>query len=535
VVVNVYGACNLKDKEALWEEVTDLKSANQDRAWFLCGDFNAVRCASERKGVSERGSQKKEISGFNNFIESNSLVELSLVGKKYSWYKVNGTAKIRIDRVLVTDEWLREWPMAKQYILPREVSDHCAIVVKCLMKDWGPRPFKSIDAWMMEPTFKEMVRSKWCSYAVRGDNITKFRDKLKSLKADLKVWNREVFGHMETEKKRILKEIEDLDVLDDADRLEDHDRMKRLDLIGQVRLVNKKIESLARQKARSKWFVHWDANSKYYHSVIRWRRLRNEVKGVQVGDQWCEEPQVVRREARALFEERFVARHDFGVRLDNVQFKKLTEEESASIVSSITEEEVKEAIWMCEGSKSPGPYGFNFNFIKHNWETIKHDVLAVIQSFEESGIISKGCNASFIALVPKVRDPTKLDEYRPISLVGSLYKIVAKVLSCRMKKVLPAVIDECQSTFLKDRGLLDSVVVANEVVEELKRGGRRGLCLKVDYEKAYDSVSWVFLLDMLQRLGFHSRWIMWIKSCLESATVSVLVNGSPTAEFNATR
>jgi len=104
-----------------------------------------------------------------------------------------------------------------------------------------------------------------------------------------------------------------------------------------------------------------------------------------------------------------------------------------------------------------------------------------------------------------------------------------------MKKVLPAVIDECQSTFLKDRGLLDSVVVANEVIEELKRGERRGLCLKVDYEKAYDSVSWVFLLDMLQRLGFHRRWIMWIKGCLESASISVLVNGSPTLEFNVTR
>ena len=190
---------------------------------------------------------------------------------------------------------------------------------------------------------------------------------------------------------------------------------------------------------------------------------------------------------------------------------------------------------MCEGSKSPGPDGFNFNFIKHNWEVLKHDVLTAVQAFQESENIPKGCNALFIALVLKVRDPTKLDEYRRISLVGSLYKIISKVLSCRMKKVLPSVIDECQSAFLKDIGLLDSVIVANEVVEELRRCGRRGLCLKVDYEKAYDSVSWVFLLDMLQRLGFHRRWIMWIRACLESASVSVLINSSPTSEFKVTR
>jgi len=87
-----------------------------------------------------------------------------------------------------------------------------------------------------------------------------------------------------------------------------------------------------------------------------------------------------------------------------------------------------------------------------------------------------------------VCDLTKLNQYRPISLVGALYKIISKVLSCRIKNVLPSVIDESQSTFLKDKGMLDSVLVANEVVEELMRYGRSGICMKVDYEKAHDSV-----------------------------------------------
>jgi len=97
--------------------------------------------------------------------------------------------------------------------------------------------------------------------------------------------------------------------------------------------------------------------------------------------------------------------------------------------------------------------------------------------------------------------------------------------------VLPGVIDECQSTFLKERGILDSVLTANEVIEDLRRRRMSELCFKVDFEKAYDSVSWEFLYDMLRRLGIHSRWIMWIKGCLASASVSVLVNGSSTEEF----
>jgi len=150
----------MSDKVALWEELTNMKNANLSWAWCFYGDFNAVRCADERKGVGERGSQKNEIKGFNNFIERNLLVELSVVDKKYTWFKANGTTKSRLDRVLVSDDWLQKWPMGKQYIQPREVSDHCAIVMKCVSKDCGPKPFRRIDAWQMEPGFKDMVKAK---------------------------------------------------------------------------------------------------------------------------------------------------------------------------------------------------------------------------------------------------------------------------------------------------------------------------------------------------------------------------------------
>jgi len=192
-------------------------------------------------------------------------------------------------------------------------------------------------------------------------------------------------------------------------------------------------------------------------------------------------------------------------------------------------------VWHCDGAKSPGPDGINLNFVKENWEVIKTEVVEALTLFHESGVIPKGCNASFVALVPKVRDPIHLEQYRPISLVGVMYKIISKVLAERFKKVLPYVIYECQSAFLKDRGILDSVVMANEVVEDLKRRGTSGLCFKVDFEKAYDSVRWEFLYDMLSRMGFHSKWILWIKGCLVSASVSVLVNGSPTEEFKPSR
>jgi len=539
VIVNVYSACALRDKKQLWEEITNIKAVSQVSIWSICGDFNAIRSRRERKGASSRSDTSSgyssEIDGFNRFIESNLLLDLPIVGKKYTWFKANGSAKSRLDRSLVSEEWLNIWPMCKQYVQWREVFDHCALVVKTLDKDWGPKLFRTIDAWHMERGFSEMVKEKWKSFSVQGDGITNLKDKLKMLKGELKIWNKEVYGNLYTTKECILRDIESFDRQDLNGGQDDRGRMERMELLNCLKEVDRKIDSFICQKARVSWFKYGDSSTKFYHSSLRWRRRRNEVKGVVVGDQWCEEPCTVRAEAKKVFENRFKATRDFGVRLDEVEFRTLSPEDNECLIASFRVEEVKEVVWQCEGAKSPGPDGFNFNFIRKRWEFIKEDIVNVMALFHDIGVVPKGCNASFVALIPKVKDPSKLEQYRPISLVGVIYKVIAKVLAGRIKKVINSVVEESQSAFLKGSGILDSVLMANEALEDLKRGGKSGLCLKVDFEKAYDSVRWDFLYDMLYKLGFHNKWIMWMRGCMESSTVSVLVNGSPTEEFKPTK
>ena len=501
----------------------------------MCGDFDSVRRVTERQGARARDTQSSEIRDFNGFIEANLLFELPFVGTEYTWFNSNGSAKSRLDRAMVTEDWMEVWPMCKQYVQRREVSDHCALIIKSVEKDWGPKPFRTIDAWLSEKGFLEMVKVRWLSYPGQGCSFMKVKDKLKCLKGDLKEWNRDVFGNIETTKKRILQEIEILDNQYCNKGLVVTERIKKAELVSCLKETDKKLESLFRQKARISWLKNGDSCTKFFHSTLRWRRRRNEVKGVEVGGIWSEEPSTVRYEAKKMFDNRFKARKDLGVRLDAVEFKSLSESDNLGLLEGFTEKKIRDAVWQCEGSKSPGPDGFNFTFIKKSWEFVKEEVMAVMKQFHETGYIPKGCNASFIALVPKVKNPVNLEQYRPISLVGAIYKIISKVLAERIKKVLPLVIDECQSAFLKNRGILDSVLMANEVIEDIRRGGRSGLCLKVDFEKAYDSVRWEFLYDMLQKMGFHSKWISWIRGCLESASISVLVNGSPTEEFKPKR
>ncbi|GJZ58056.1 RNA-directed DNA polymerase, eukaryota [Tanacetum coccineum] len=142
-----------------------------------------------------------------------------------------------------------------------------------------------------------------------------------------------------------------------------------------------------------------------------------------------------------------------------------------------------------------------------------------------------GSNSSFIALIPKVSDAKMVKDFRPISLVGSLYKIIAKLLANHLVHVLGDIVNEVQYAFVANRQILDGPFILNELLQWCKSKKKQSLIFKVDFEKAYNSVRWDFLDDVLKKFGFGAKWRGWIQSCLRSSRCSIMVNGSPTEEF----
>nr|GEU39042.1 RNA-directed DNA polymerase, eukaryota [Tanacetum cinerariifolium] len=145
--------------------------------------------------------------------------------------------------------------------------------------------------------------------------------------------------------------------------------------------------------------------------------------------------------------------------------------------------------------------------------------------------IPKGCNSSFITLIPKHQNAKLVKDFRPISLIGSFYKIITKILANRLVNVLDGIVNEVQSSFIKDRQILDGPFILNEIIQWCKQKHKKALIFKVDFEKAYDSVRWDFLDEVLRKFGFGDKWCKWIQCCLISSRRSILVNGSPTEEF----
>ena len=147
---------------------------------------------------------------------------------------------------------------------------------------------------------------------------------------------------------------------------------------------------------------------------------------------------------------------------------------------------------------------------KKNWDLVKDDFMQFVMDFHRNGKLTKGVNSTFIALIPKVNSPQCLNDYRPISLVGCLYKVLAKVLANRLRNVIGSVVSDSQSAFIKGKQILDGILIVNEVVDEARRLDREFMMFKVDFEKAYDSVDLTYLDRVMVNMNFPTLWRKWI-------------------------
>ena len=180
--------------------------------------------------------------------------------------------------------------------------------------------------------------------------------------------------------------------------------------------------------------------------------------------------------------------------------------------------------------KSPGPDGMPPIFFQKYWNIVGQNVSDCILNILSVGVMPLEMNETHIDLIPKTKNPQKITEYRPISLCNVTYRILAKVLANRLKKVLPNVISESQTTSIPGRLITDNVLVAFETMHHInqRRKGKEGLmAIKLDMSKPFDRVEWKCLELIMQKLGFHDRWISIIMMCITTVSYSILLNGEP--------
>nr|GEW01443.1 RNA-directed DNA polymerase, eukaryota [Tanacetum cinerariifolium] len=379
---------------------------------IIMGDFNEVSYSNERFGSN---FNVKRANAFNLFNIQAGLEEIPLGGCSFTWCHKSGSKMSKLDQFLSSESLLSVCPTLSSITLDRFLLDHRPILLRESTYDYGPSPFRFFKYWAKVDGFEKLIVESWSDTAACG-----MRQIFKNSKIMLK------------------SELADVELVIDKGNASEEVIYKRLEIVNSINELEKQQAMEIAQKAKMKWAIEGDENSKYYHGILNKKMNNLAIRGVPN-------------------KTRYVPVTKFSSQLNSMQ--------RMDMEVNVTIEEIKNAVWDYGIDKSPRQDGFSFDFYRRFWSVIPKDVVAAVKCFFHYGSIPKGYNSSFTALIPKILDAKMVKDFRLISLIGSLYKIIAKILANRLVTVLGDVINEINRLLWRiDRFLTVRIVLNSSMV-----------------------------------------------------------------------
>jgi ribonuclease HI/exonuclease III len=534
-----YGNPEAGKRHESWSLMRHLNSLLPEK-WLCCGDFNEISEESEKFGGNRQ--PRWQMENFNQMMVDCNLIDLGFFGPKFTWCNHRegaGLVRERLDRGVANPGWCELFPEARVEVLAARCSDHAPIVISLKSgkqhRQGRKMGFRYEASWCKNPQVKGVIKSVWRVREPASNAWRRVRGNLKESKKAILQWRRINVGPTEEDIKQKTAEIQKLQAAEDQ-----IDVNKIRGLQKEVSLAMEQDEIKWRQRAKELWLKSGDKNSKFFHACATQRQRMNKITIIE------DEEGVIRSTQEDIevafvnyFKNLFNSSGPNGV--DDclrVLPSRVTENMNRLLTRDFDVEEVNVAIQQMAPLKSPGPDGLPTSFYQDNWEVVKGEVCEAISSFFHMGCFEKEVNRTHIVLIPKIRNPSKVTDFRPISLCNVLYKILSKVLANRLKMVLPDLISKNQSAFVPGRLISDNILVAYEAMHTMhsRMWSKVGyMALKLDMSKAYDRVEWPFLEAAMRRMGFDGKWINWIMNCVTTVQYSVLVNGAPIGDIQPSR
>lgn len=303
--------------------------------------------------------------------------------------------------------------------------------------EFRPRPFRFEAMWVRDPHSDIIVNKAWSS-KVFGSHSYILCRKQSLTTLGLKKWNKEVFGHYQTRIKELSSRIEAIQMQGRTELIARQEAV----LQGELNEWLRRNEALWRQKSRETWLKDGDKNSKKFHLSTIIRRKRNSIDAIKNDDgDWLTSKKDIREhvthKSSQLFHEEPMC---FPQDLEQLINPIITHSENFELCKVPSPQEIKSTIFDMFNQKAPGPDGLPALFYKKYWSTVGHTVTEAIQSFFTLGRLLKEVNNSFIVLIPKVKNPSSVNHFRPISLCNTIYKTISKLLVSRLCPLLDKLI-----------------------------------------------------------------------------------------------
>lgn len=451
----------------------------------------------------------------------------------------------KLDRCLVTSDVISSFPHISATFLPPDFSDHspCLVDLAFDLPKAGSQPFKFLNYLTKHPSFSEVVREAWFEAGSMSANLTSLCWKLKNIKRSLKTLNRENFSKIQERVKETycLLQLVQVRALEDP-TTETFAEEQALNLKWQfLRQIE---ECFFLQKSRINWLKEGDLNTTFLHRVWLTRASFNAIRSfLLIFDALLTDPLEMSDHAVAHF--KAVLGPDGPLPLllytPSDWFQSLTQfrcslQQQQRMLLMPTTEEITKLMFSLNPNKAPGPDGLTSAFFKGAWSVIGVEVVTSIIIFFNSGFLPKATNSTILSLVPKFPDASMIAEYRPIACLNTIYKVISRLLVHRLKPILSGLILPNQTAFVEGRLLLENTVLASELVNGYhKTKGARRITIKVDIEKAFDTLTWDFLFAALRSFNLPPPLLNLLRACVCTTNFTVGYNGVVNGYFKGKR
>lgn len=549
-LVSVIYASNFEDeRKVLWRDIKNLQDSKiyRGKPWICFGDFNETLDFREHSRADISPMVMPGMRDFQDMVRHCSLIDLRSHGPLFTWCnkRVDGLICKKLDRVLVNMEWQQVFPQSYCKFEAGGCSDHLRGRILLESEILRPRgPFKFTNAIASQPEFLKKVEDFWQRTAVLHHSTSalfRFCKKLKELKPILKDLSRNKLSNLS---RRTADAYDDLCACQQNSLLHPNSQVVEIETQAYQRWekVATLKESYLRQKAKLHWMKIGDKNNKYFHNAVRERKAINTIHEITspTGESITNASHI-KEEAVSFFSTLLSHQPpDFtGISVDELRdllHYRCSMPIQEKLIADVTETEIKKVIISMPTNKAPGPDGYTVEFFREGWSIVGKELIVAIQSFFQFGFLPKGLNSTILALIPKKLESKEMKDYRPISCCNVIYKTISKILANRLKSILADFIAPNQSAFIEDRMLMENLLLATELVRDYHKDGVSTRCaMKIDISKAFDSVQWSFMLNVLTALNLPSKFIHWIKRCVTMASFSVQVNGELAGYFQSER